>query len=299
MPATHIRFGWQDSDFMQNVRNTETSSASRKFEPASPRSDKMENSRRRSITESLASAKKWFFWSSESKTLNADSKRSSSEFGPLPREITLPDDHPLAWSTFLYWSMHPRSEFIESDISKDVKLVLSWGLGNKYGFEDFSDDVMIHLIKYFDQFEATGTVKQSVTADAIRATYCSAPSGGSVLKTLIAQEIAKSELFNRCEFRGDPHNPTGCHHCARDRAEIKERLKCTLSSGKKHAGHVCGLGADLWAELVKAKRIYRDSKHGKDLFKRLSKPRGKAPMYMEFLKSTKWVGVRSMLNNKV
>ena len=284
---------------MQTVRNTETNSASRELEPASPRSDKMENSRRRSITESLASAKKWFSWSSESKNLKADSKRPSSEFEPLPREIKLPDDHPVAWSTFLYWSMHPRSEFIEADISKDIKLVHSWHLGSKYGFENFSDDVMIHLIQYFDKFEAAGTVKQSVTVEAIRVTYCSGPPGASVLKTLIAQEIAKSKLFNKCEFRGDPHNPTGCQNCARDRVEIRKRLKCTLPPGNEHADHACGLGTDLWPELVKSKRMYRDSKHQYDLFKRLSKPKGKAPVYMEFLKSTKWVGVRSMLNIEV
>ena len=299
VPATHIRFGWQNSDFMQTVTNTDTNLASRKLEPGSPRSDRMENSRRLSITESLASVKRWFVWSSESKLLNAGSKRPSSESEPLPREIKLPDDHPMAWSTFLYWSMHPGSEFIEADKSKDISLVHSWNLGSKYGFGNFSDDVMIHLVQYFDKFEASGTVKQSITADAIRVTYCSGPLGGSVLKTLIAQEIAKSKLFNKCEFRGDPHNPTGCHHCARDRAEIKELLKCIWPPGKKHAGHACGLGTDLWTELVKAKRMYRDPNHRKDLFKRLSKPKGKAPVYMEFLTSTKWVEVRSMLNKKV
>lgn len=291
VPATHIKFGWRPFGFLETVKNSMTNTTSKKLEPPSPSS-----SRRQSITESLRSGKKWFFSRSESKDLDADS--NNSNHGPPPREIKLPDDDPVAWSAFLFWSMHPAGEIPDADRSRDAYCVRMWNLGSKYGFEDFADDVMMLLIKHFDQFETNGTVKQSVTFDAIRETYCCASSEQSVLKTLIAQEIAKSKLFDKCNFEHRVTlDPLNCDNCKEDKADMKERLKCTLPSEKKHSEDVCGLHKDLWVEVVKAKQMYHDT--DKSLFNRLAKSRGKAPMYMTFLESSKWVHMRAMLNNEV
>ena len=118
------------------------------------------------------------------------------------------------------------------------------------------------------------------------------------MKTLTAQEIAKSQLFHKCDFKtGKPHNPTNCYHCKRDKFDAMDRLKCALPPGKKRANHVCRLEKELWPELVKAKQMYCDGNIR--LFNGLAKAKGKAPVYMDFFKSPKWVHMREMLNNEV
>ena len=284
VPAAHINFGWQHFNFTQTVRNAEITTASGDHKPSSS------SSRRQSITKSLRSLKKWFFSSSETKDSNANSK--DSDTGPPAREINLPDDDPVAWSAFLFWSMHPANAFPKVDISRDLYSVRTWNLGSKYGFEDFADDAMKLLIDYFEEFEPR-KVNQTVTFDAIEATFCPGPSGDSVLKTLFAQEIAKSQLFHKCDFTtAKPHDASNCYHCKRDKFDVMDRLKCTLPPGKKRADHACGLEKELWAELVKAKQMYCDGNIR--LFSRLAKPKGKAPVYMDFLKSPKWVQMREM-----
>jgi hypothetical protein len=292
VPRSQIKFGWEAKKLVEALQKAEADSTSSQPEPASPSSDKTKNSRRQSITEALSSPKKWFSPSSKPKNSTAESIRPSSE-AKIP-EITLPEDDPGAWATFLYWSMHHASDLPELETQRDINLVRLWNLGFKYGFDDFSDDVMSLLMKNFEQFEAGGTVTRSVTADAIRETYCSGLLGESKLKTLVAEEIVKSKLFSKCEFKKNPHNFTGCKNCDRDRADIKEQLKCKVYPG---TNHTCGLDTDLWTEIVKAKRAYRDQGH-KGFIKRLSKPKGRAPVYMRFLLSAKWIHLRSLMENE-
>jgi hypothetical protein len=209
-------------------------------------------------------------------------------------EIKLPHDDPGAWQTFLFWLVHPGNDFLEDTVQDPILLVRCWYMGAKYGFDDFRDEAMYHLLGYFDQFESDGEVNKSVSTKLIQEAYCSGGQGKSRLKDLIAQEIAKSKLFHECNFDKMPHNVNTCELCRKDRANVREKLKCPRPAKKPHTNG-CALESQLWGDVLEAKRVYREQKRGGYLFHRLEKDRqGKAPMWMKFLVSSKWAWVQSM-----
>ena len=223
---------------------------------------------------------------------------TSNEGGIL--ELKLHYDDPSAWSIFLRWVVHPEHQFPESTVQDPILLVRCWFMGGKRYFNEFRDDAMIALIRYFDKFDSdvnnsgTSRYNKSVSMELIRYAYCNHGPGTSKLLQLIAEEIVKSELFHKCSFDKMPHDSDACARCRRDRANVEKELRCQRPANDPHS-HGCALQLQLWKDILSAKQEYYGQVGGGDLVHRLEKDReGKRPVYMKFLVGTKWVDIRSM-----